>query len=77
VHGSHADYYRQAVLESVLEMSRRLGGRVVAEAVEDARDLETVKRVGIDLAQGHLLCPASPGPNLMSLLQEQPSPDAA
>jgi len=77
VQGSHADYYRQAVLESVLEMSHRLGGRVVAEAVEDAHDLETVQRLGIDLAQGHLLCAASPGSNLMSLLQEQPSPDAA
>jgi len=72
VQGCHADYFRQAVLESVAELSHRLGGRVVAEAVEDPRDLQLVTRFGFELAQGHLLCAASPAAVVAPLLEEPP-----
>ena len=71
VHGAHADPHRQAVLESISGLAGRLGGRAVAEGIEDERDLETVLRIGIPLVQGYLLCPpcTSRGLRRMDLLE--------
>jgi len=60
VQGSHADFRRQAVIESVVRLARRVGARVVAEGVETEQDLEAVRRLGIGFAQGHLFTPALP-----------------
>jgi EAL domain-containing protein (putative c-di-GMP-specific phosphodiesterase class I) len=60
VHGCHADERRQAFLESLAELGRRIGARVVAEGVELPADLARVRGAGIDLVQGHLL--GRPGP---------------
>src|SRR5687767_8796743 len=56
VEGSHADPLRRAVLESISDLAGRLGGRAVAEGIEDERDLETATAAGITLLQGYLLC---------------------
>lgn len=56
VTGAHADEHRRAVLESIADLACRLGGRAVAEGIEDERDLEAVFSAGIDLVQGYLLC---------------------
>jgi EAL domain-containing protein (putative c-di-GMP-specific phosphodiesterase class I) len=56
VAGAHADGYRRAVLESIADLACRLGARAVAEGIEEEADLEVVRRSGIDLAQGYLLC---------------------
>ncbi len=56
VQGAHQDAYRRAVLESVAELARKFGARVVAEGVEERADLELLESVGIDLVQGFLLC---------------------
>jgi len=66
VKGSHADFHRQAVLESVAQLAVRFGGRVVAEGVEDVEDLEAVTGMGIDLIQGFLFSPALSYANLMA-----------
>jgi EAL domain-containing protein (putative c-di-GMP-specific phosphodiesterase class I) len=58
VHGAGHDRYRSVVLQSIHALAENLGGRAVAEGVEDANDLETVTRVGIRLAQGHFFSPA-------------------
>lgn len=58
--GVHADYHRQAVFESVAQLARRFGGRVVAEGVESEPDLAALVRLEVDLVQGHLLSPARP-----------------
>jgi EAL domain-containing protein (putative c-di-GMP-specific phosphodiesterase class I) len=55
VSGSHADYYRRAVLRSVAELARPFGAQVVAEGVETDADLATVRELGIGLVQGYLL----------------------
>lgn len=55
VHGAATDPHRRAVLESVTQLARKLGGRVVGEGVEDAADLATLRELGIDLIQGYLL----------------------
>jgi EAL domain-containing protein (putative c-di-GMP-specific phosphodiesterase class I) len=58
VHGAHSDYHRQAVIESVTQLARRFGGRVVAEGVEELPDYDTVIAQGIDLIQGFIFSPA-------------------
>ena len=55
VHGAHADFYRQAVLASVVHLARPFGAQVVAEGVEHAEDLRAAQAAGISLAQGWLL----------------------
>jgi EAL domain-containing protein (putative c-di-GMP-specific phosphodiesterase class I) len=56
VAGVHADPHRRAVLETISDLARRLGGEAVAEGIEDQRDLDTVADLGISLVQGYLLC---------------------
>jgi EAL domain-containing protein (putative c-di-GMP-specific phosphodiesterase class I) len=61
VEGCHADPLRRAVLESISDLACRLGGRAVAEGIDDERDLEAVSAAGIGLHQGFLLCrPCTP-----------------
>lgn len=51
------DNRRAAVVESVLELAARLGGRVIAEGVE-SRQVEGVLRLlGVELLQGYLYAP--------------------
>ena len=66
VSASHADLRRQAVLESAAFLARKLGAQVVAEGVEDVRDLRTLERVGIDLVQGYLLGRPAPVSQLVA-----------
>ncbi len=61
VAGSHRDFYRQAVIESVSHLAQRVGARTIAEGIEEESDLETAKAHGISLAQGYLFSvPVSP-----------------
>jgi EAL domain-containing protein (putative c-di-GMP-specific phosphodiesterase class I) len=60
VHGCHRDFHRRAVLASVAQLARPFGARVVAEGVEEPADLSALKRLGINLIQGHLFGAAHP-----------------
>jgi len=60
VRGCHGDYHRQAILESIAGLAVKFGAAVIAEGVEDEADLETVQRIGVVLAQGHLFSEALP-----------------
>ena len=55
VKGCHAHKHRVAVLESVMTLAHKLGAQVVAEGIEEARDLEVLLRLGIHLIQGYML----------------------
>jgi CheY-like chemotaxis protein len=55
VRASCGDPSRQAVLESVVQLASKLDAYTVAEGVETEEDLETVRRLGVDFVQGHLL----------------------
>lgn len=76
VAGAHADAHRRAVLESIGDLACRLGGRAVAEGIEDERDLEVALSAGLDLVQGYLLCAPYPGKSLRKLdfMQNIPGP---
>ena len=54
VHGAHSDPDRRAVLDSIAQLAVKLGARVVAEGVEEPRDLWPLADCGIDLIQGFL-----------------------
>lgn len=66
VHGAHADFHRQAVMESVTQLALRFGGRVVAEGVEERADYDTVIAQGIDLIQGFIFSPAVSSASLVA-----------
>jgi EAL domain-containing protein (putative c-di-GMP-specific phosphodiesterase class I) len=54
VQGARHDFYRRAVLESMQDLARKFGARVIAEGVASEADLQTVAGAGIELAQGAL-----------------------
>jgi EAL domain-containing protein (putative c-di-GMP-specific phosphodiesterase class I) len=54
VQGARQDYYRRAVLESMQDLARKFGARVIAEGVTGEADLQAVAAAGIELAQGAL-----------------------
>lgn len=60
VHGIAADPARQAMCEAMVGFCRRTGAVLVAEGVETPEDLEILRPLGVDHAQGYLL--GRPGP---------------
>lgn len=54
VHGASSDPAKVAVVGSILALADYFGSRVIAEGIEEMRDFEVLKRVGVDLFQGFL-----------------------
>jgi diguanylate cyclase (GGDEF)-like protein/PAS domain S-box-containing protein len=50
-----ADTVNQAMVSAMIELSRSLNFRIVAEQVEDQLSLDTVKSMGIDFVQGFII----------------------
>jgi EAL domain-containing protein (putative c-di-GMP-specific phosphodiesterase class I)/putative methionine-R-sulfoxide reductase with GAF domain len=62
VHGIEADPARRAVAQSLLSLGAETGAMMIAEGVENGRELEAVRGLGIAYAQGYLFsrpCAAS------------------
>ncbi|WP_137970861.1 EAL domain-containing protein [Pseudomonas sp. F(2018)] len=59
IRGIDGDRVRQVLVESVLDMCRRLGIEVIAEGIETRGELECLRQMGVGLFQGYLL--ARPG----------------
>jgi EAL domain-containing protein (putative c-di-GMP-specific phosphodiesterase class I) len=60
-----------AIVQSLVDLGRRLGLRVVAEGVETREAWELLARWGCDQAQGHLLARPMPAGELAAWLQER------
>lgn len=60
----HRDGANQAVIEGFVTFTRRIGGRLVAEGVENRAELLEIAALGVDIGQGYLLGrpEAEPGP---------------
>ncbi|MGN6662243.1 MAG: EAL domain-containing protein, partial [Achromobacter mucicolens] len=57
----HREPASRAVVAAAIEMGRVLGRRVVAEGVEQERDVQLLRELGCDLAQGYgISMPLSP-----------------
>lgn len=51
----------RAILESSLDLGRRLGMSVVAEGVQQVEDWQLLEQIGCDIAQGYLVSRPMPG----------------
>jgi EAL domain-containing protein (putative c-di-GMP-specific phosphodiesterase class I) len=67
-----------AIVQSIVDLARRLGLRVVAEGVEDAETWSLLAQWGCDEAQGHFLGRPMPAADLerwlAGLAQRAPGP---
>lgn len=57
VNGIHLDSVKREFVRSIHEISRGLFCKVIAEGIEDARELEVIRGIGIKFGQGFLLQP--------------------
>lgn len=69
VQGALHDKRVRAILESSVDMAKKLGMSVVAEGIETKQDWETAKELGCDVAQGWLLAKAMPGSEVVDWLR--------
>ena len=60
ISGIDADHDRGALVTALLGYAHQTGGHLVAEGVETAAELETLRALGVELVQGFLL--GRPGP---------------
>ena len=55
IHNLAGDSVNKAMVAAMIELSRSLNFRVVAEHVEDQQSLDTVTDMGIDFVQGFVV----------------------
>jgi len=72
VTGICEDARADAITRSTIDLSRRLGLRVVAEGVETQAVLERLSEVGCDSAQGFLISTPLPADELAERLLAKP-----
>ena len=58
-----------AILESSIEMARKLGIESVAEGVESQEVLDDLRLLGCDIAQGYFIAPPMSESDLVKFLQ--------
>lgn len=56
----------RSIVESLVSVGRDLGITTIAEGVEDAQTLATLKKLGCDAAQGYFLCKPTEFPALLT-----------
>ena len=66
-----------ALMEAVVTLGRRLGKRVVAEGVETASQLDYLRAIGCDDAQGYFLREPVEAAALQPVLQDRSLPTSA
>jgi len=59
-HNLPKDRIQRALVESILQISRVLGMKTIAEGIEDEQTLEVLKELGVDYGQGFVLHRPSP-----------------
>jgi len=62
----------RTVIALAVEVAHRSGARVVAEGTETPYELERVRELGVDLAQGYLFSPAMPLAQFLHFSLRQP-----
>jgi EAL domain-containing protein (putative c-di-GMP-specific phosphodiesterase class I)/CheY-like chemotaxis protein len=55
IHGIHADPARQILMRGLQLFVNEVGGRLIAEGIEDPADVAPLIAVGVELGQGYLL----------------------
>ena len=72
VDGISRSYRLQSFVGSLIEAVHGFGKTVVAEGVEQHRDLEVLLRLGVDALQGYLISRPMPWQQLVPFLRESP-----
>lgn len=68
-----SDRTTRIVIESVIQLSSRLGLHTVAEGIETRAQLDTLRKLGCEVAQGYLFARAMPGDAFRKWLREWPT----
>ncbi|MEC5385919.1 EAL domain-containing response regulator [Uliginosibacterium sp. H3] len=74
VDGAHHRAHQRAILESAIDLGKRLGLATVAEGIETREDWHLLKSLGCQLAQGYLIskpAPADQIPDILARLQQK------
>ncbi|HEV2361974.1 MAG TPA: EAL domain-containing protein, partial [Acidimicrobiales bacterium] len=66
------DSSAERIVAAITELAHALDMRVVAEGIETATELYTVKELGCDFAQGYLLARPAPAADLSAILDARP-----
>jgi EAL domain-containing protein (putative c-di-GMP-specific phosphodiesterase class I)/CheY-like chemotaxis protein len=67
-----SDRTTRIVIESVIQLSSRLGLHTVAEGIETPAQLDALRKLGCEIAQGYLFAHALPGVRFVQWLRERP-----
>ena len=67
--------HNETLLETVISLGERLGITMVAEGVETIGQLEQLRDLGCDAAQGFLFSPAVSADEVVALIERGPWPD--
>ena len=70
VHGAVKSHRMRTIIESSLELARKLKLVTVAEGVETRKQWDLMKELGCDLAQGHLIGRPMPGGQVLAWLTQ-------
>jgi diguanylate cyclase (GGDEF)-like protein/PAS domain S-box-containing protein len=70
IDGLGIEQERTAIVEAIVGMARALSMEIIAEGVESEVQLAELRRLGCDLAQGHLFHAAMPAAEITRLLGE-------
>jgi EAL domain-containing protein (putative c-di-GMP-specific phosphodiesterase class I) len=62
----------QAIVETIVKLSRSLGISTVAEAVETGRQVAILRELGVDVAQGYFFSPPLPSDDAYTLAVKTP-----
>lgn len=68
INGIHDDYFKQQIVEMIIKLAEKTGALVVAEGVEDLKDILTVLRYGAHFLQGFYI--SKPIPLYLESLKE-------
>ena len=75
VNPSFESVHNETLLETVISLGERLGITMVAEGVETVAQLEQLRALGCDAAQGFLFSPAVRAEEVAALIERGPWPD--
>jgi EAL domain-containing protein (putative c-di-GMP-specific phosphodiesterase class I)/GGDEF domain-containing protein len=73
IHGLHRTDEARALCHTIIAMGRQLRLRTVAEGVEEQPELDTLRALGCDAAQGFLIRRPTPAVGLAQFIREWPA----